>query len=592
MPTKYASQKDKRNYIFAPGGLNLGWQALLDTYPDDINKCYLVALDDREISVILDLLSITKWYWLWAIDKSDDAAKIAARDFTTNLEKCLMSGCDVQQLITSQRLLIGALTGADVDLDTDLPSSGVISFPDALAPRFSFNAQNIAQILDEGLDAINAQEGGAGGNLATIAAVLSTFLDGGMLQAILAIAALGETGVLDSLLSALTSLFSNDVSGTPYLEDILAIDTQDEITSVRDAILALADRVADDGQNVEATLDTGLLDAGGQAYLRHLEELSALQLLDDINRSIRSTGGGPGTGQPEEYIPDEWPDAEEYLSYKCLAANTIYDALEDLAIKMELEDWDALLQAGLSSTAGILATIIGAIIVGSLTGAIIPAAITFIIALAFSDILYDAGDVKSAIQGNKSDLIRALFNAQTVDEARDKFIEKAVGLSSAEEMLFRILLTDEVLEPLFTFVELNYDPPNPVTCEQDYIFAWKNGILSAGTAFMIVEDEIPVPAPPETIDNIASVKTLRMEASAPSTPVTILLRINYSPGGNAGGNSQDCTGGQGFWQEGAGDVEIVLERNWHVGCGYFEVVFDLVFGGGGVFSVSEAYIYS
>jgi hypothetical protein len=67
------------------------------------------------------------------------------------LEHCLMAGCNVQDLITTQRLLIGAITGTVVDLDVPLPETGTVDFTQSgLATKFistETEPRNLADIL-------------------------------------------------------------------------------------------------------------------------------------------------------------------------------------------------------------------------------------------------------------------------------------------------------------------------------------------------------------------------------------------------------------------------------------------------------------
>lgn len=149
---------NKKDYVLIPGGLNLDWQALFDVYPDDANKCYLVALDGRQLSVLHDLLSAIKWYWLWAIDKEDEQARADVLDFKNELENCLMSGCSVEELIKTQRMIAAALAGQSVDLLSDLPDN--VDFTEiGVSPR-------LAEI-DGALDTGNSQQNTNLGNIRT-----------------------------------------------------------------------------------------------------------------------------------------------------------------------------------------------------------------------------------------------------------------------------------------------------------------------------------------------------------------------------------------------------------------------------------------
>lgn len=129
-------------------GVELDWQALAQM--DDEN-CWLVALPYRAISVILSLLRYAEWRARWR--PIDDATWQQVEDFINQIEGCLLMGCRVEDLIITQRLLIGAITGGVVDLDAELPTTGVIDFSQSgLATKFlssESEPRNVADILAE-----------------------------------------------------------------------------------------------------------------------------------------------------------------------------------------------------------------------------------------------------------------------------------------------------------------------------------------------------------------------------------------------------------------------------------------------------------
>lgn len=144
------SKRVKENaHVVIPGGLNLDWYKLLSDYPDEINFCFLVALDYRKLSVLLDLATNIHWYWLWQVNK-DDPAREAIQTFIDELIYCLMSGCKVEDLIITQRLIIGAITGQTVDLDQPLPQSGQVDFSaDGLSKQFQYSGKNVARYTSD-----------------------------------------------------------------------------------------------------------------------------------------------------------------------------------------------------------------------------------------------------------------------------------------------------------------------------------------------------------------------------------------------------------------------------------------------------------
>lgn len=87
---------------YIPHFAGLGWAELLEFWPDADNACYLVALDNRQVSVLLSLLDQVAWcWWLWNIDASDTETGATINDFVDELKGCLMSGCSVGDLITA-----------------------------------------------------------------------------------------------------------------------------------------------------------------------------------------------------------------------------------------------------------------------------------------------------------------------------------------------------------------------------------------------------------------------------------------------------------------------------------------------------------
>jgi len=98
---------DRKDVFLAPGHpFPLDWADLQNTWPDD--KCYLVAITERQLNIIHSLLTFAHYYrgfWgfptkrLWSNDDIERWDTIKA--YLADLEDCLMSGCDVSVLITT-----------------------------------------------------------------------------------------------------------------------------------------------------------------------------------------------------------------------------------------------------------------------------------------------------------------------------------------------------------------------------------------------------------------------------------------------------------------------------------------------------------
>ena len=103
---KYASQYlNNGEYIYTPGlQFYLDYNKLTTEYPD---SCVLVALTEQDIHLLLLLLDLTSFYKIWGFehkrdwDSADQTAWDTIEAFTNNLRLCLMSGCQVSDLITA-----------------------------------------------------------------------------------------------------------------------------------------------------------------------------------------------------------------------------------------------------------------------------------------------------------------------------------------------------------------------------------------------------------------------------------------------------------------------------------------------------------
>lgn len=114
-----------KDYVFAPGGFELDWDELNTIY--DQPQCYLVALDGKQIAVILALFKFLKFHWLWGFQPrvTWDAATTQKWDdisaFVAEMEHCLMSGCSVTDLVTAVRELTAVIGSQSVDFTQPIP---------------------------------------------------------------------------------------------------------------------------------------------------------------------------------------------------------------------------------------------------------------------------------------------------------------------------------------------------------------------------------------------------------------------------------------------------------------------------------------
>lgn len=119
-----------QSYNYTPGdAVELDWAGTKAMFPDSANTCMLVAIDWRSISTLISVLRFAEYWHIWGLptrkEQWSEAQKAQWYEITAHiaeLENCLMSGCNVQDLITTNRMIVAALIGQNVDLTTALPS--------------------------------------------------------------------------------------------------------------------------------------------------------------------------------------------------------------------------------------------------------------------------------------------------------------------------------------------------------------------------------------------------------------------------------------------------------------------------------------
>lgn len=159
--TRYASEKKKSDWCYIPGKgqFSLDWDKL-QAFNE---RCFLVALDERQISVLLAHLAVfPQFSHIWSLPRraSWDAGITQKwediNDFIEELEYCLMAGCEVQKLIFSNLLIAAAISGDSVDLDADLDTlmTGVKDYATiGLTPQLVANSgSNIADVAEDAAD--------------------------------------------------------------------------------------------------------------------------------------------------------------------------------------------------------------------------------------------------------------------------------------------------------------------------------------------------------------------------------------------------------------------------------------------------------
>lgn len=122
---------------------------------------YLVALSDWQLTVILSALRYAHWPSRW-VDVSDFSE---IQDKIHLLEHCLMSGCNVGDLIKVQRMLVAAIIGEAVDLTADplLPDNVDYTQTGLVPTLLGLGGDQGASMddLEEILDSVNVVLGAA-----------------------------------------------------------------------------------------------------------------------------------------------------------------------------------------------------------------------------------------------------------------------------------------------------------------------------------------------------------------------------------------------------------------------------------------------
>jgi hypothetical protein len=158
----------ERDWIFAPGQrFQLDYDAMGEVFPE--NKCWLVALNDWQINILLTLLkSVAPWYKNWGFehertwDETTRALWDEIESFVSETEHCLMAGCDVSLLFEEIARLRAAVSGEAVEVtDPDTGEPVIVDYTETgLTPSINkalyidrdiYPDLNIAQVLMKGL---------------------------------------------------------------------------------------------------------------------------------------------------------------------------------------------------------------------------------------------------------------------------------------------------------------------------------------------------------------------------------------------------------------------------------------------------------
>lgn len=235
---KYASQVNlERDWTFSPGQyFQFDWDKLQSEFPEP--QCWLVALDDREINILLHMLSVfPKYYKNWGFehkrtwDEDDETAWDEIQTFISETELCLMSGCEVSALLDEIRRLNAIIAGEEVTIDEvpyDYTETGLVPSLNAalFVDRLLYPDLSISEVLFKGLIARTVDlplplEGVGIGDIADLILTMLTQLDGRFRQTDLTLPPPFEKNITETLETLLrtTGLFDPELK--PNVTDTL-----------------------------------------------------------------------------------------------------------------------------------------------------------------------------------------------------------------------------------------------------------------------------------------------------------------------------------------------------------------------------------
>lgn len=415
---KSSAMSNRKDYIFAPGGLNLSWAALLRDYPDDINSCYLVALDNRQLSALLSLTGLMKWAWLWGINfKLEQETWQLIDQFRLETVEALMSGCDVALLIEAVNGVAGAIT--------DL--TGAIGGNPAGDPPVTV----VSAILD-----IPGPPDLSG---------LETALTG--IQT--AMGDIPGPADLSGVETTLTGI-QTAIGEIPGPADLSGVETA--IGNVNTSLAPLAG------------LETLLAPLEDLSYLSNLTYLERLTLLERLNNivAIMTTCCGKTKMPDDIYIPTIFETEEEQLDYRCRAANYIWYALRTATNNMNTQ---YLAGVATEETQGAIATLKGIVAVfppawgGEALMSLAEAMLALMRGLGA---LNPFGNVVNSMDTNKTAFVKALYDSET-DKARDAAVGTLTGLNLIDYGFLYQIFPKGAAGILDNPIDFD-TPPNPVIC--------------------------------------------------------------------------------------------------------------------------------
>jgi hypothetical protein len=129
----------------------------LQDYRDqvDADKCYIALFGGKTKSLVLSCLRYAEFFnSRWYVDDENELGNFTDEEqdeiegLVDQAQADIVMTCDAEAFIKTQRMLVAAITGETVDLDSDLPT-GVVDFSgNGLSPKFEGDNGNLAQAVE------------------------------------------------------------------------------------------------------------------------------------------------------------------------------------------------------------------------------------------------------------------------------------------------------------------------------------------------------------------------------------------------------------------------------------------------------------
>lgn len=548
--TKYASDLKPKDYTFHPSKpFQLSLSKLKEIYPDALNNCHLVALDQRQINVLLAMASVfPKFYWVWGLKSPQSSWDQATWDlwaeietFVSEMETCLMSGCDLNEWLKQQRMLTAAIVGEAVDLTDPLQLS-----PDAVDFTAGSATPGLVPKIDQMLNVDRSLYADM-----NIAEVLFEGLIGRKISIPIPYEGTGIADIADEQLQILhnrfrmadSSLFNplNDEKNiTEALETLLRRDKFTDLEFLTPNLVTVLENLFQlGGGSAILGLISGLYEwITGEPLVEIPETATTAEILmlianakekastepqpitvettTNVTTTCKCGGGcgcGGGSEPPSEPAiegdppPTGWieptddtgtaivPGQPEYQTRKCKAANAVHEHLKNAMDKIkDVNFWGIGLDAIATFLGALWLIAIRALLLSALgnlgrLAGLAESAAGWLDELAQSLIEngVDLNILHQALVDNEPDLVCALYNATSMLEAITSYTQVLddAGIDAVNQSVVEAFLTADLLNIVY-FERENFEaaldgytgPVDCAGCAPGFILV--NGILSAG----------------------------------------------------------------------------------------------------------------